>query len=129
MRDGMAPPDPLHTQWSSSHAQLALAACLFLTSLSLLRRTVLMSSGPSQICIVGPCRWISTLWPARCLPQLTCCQATEITPFMATVREIQSSPSRSPSRQVASAGRAKAEAAKRLAGVAMSRAECGRWVL
>src|ERR671910_37976 len=56
------------------------------------------------LCIVGPCRWMSTRWPPRCLPQLICCQATETTPLAATRRETQPSPERSPSRAEVSAG-------------------------
>ena len=47
----------------------------------------------------------------------------------ATVREIQSSPSRSPRSEDASAGREYVALANRLAGVAISSAECGRSVL
>src|SRR5918995_921763 len=81
------------------------------------------------LCIVGPCRWMSTRWPPRCLPQLICCQATETTPLAATRRETQPSPERSPSRAEVSAGRPVSAVVNRLAGVAMPSAEWGRWVL
>jgi hypothetical protein len=35
-------------------------------------------SSPSKICSGGPWRWISTRRPARCLPQLISCHATEM---------------------------------------------------
>ena len=98
MRDGMAPPDPLHLEGPRLQVQLALAraACFFLTSFWLVRRTVFRSSSPSQICRVGPWTWMSTRRPARCLPQLICCQVTETIPLATTRREIQPSPVRSP---------------------------------
>ena len=71
---------------------LAREACFFRTSFPLARRTVLMSSPPSQICSVGPSTWTSSRRPARCLPQLICCQVTEMTPLAATRLEIQPSP-------------------------------------
>jgi len=43
--------------------------------------------------------------PARCLPQLISCQATEMIPFAVTLREIHPSPVRSPTSAEASAGR------------------------
>ena len=64
-----------------------------------------MSSSPSQICRVGPSTWTSSTRPARCLPQLICCQVTEMTPFEATRREIQPSPERSVSAAEMSGGR------------------------
>jgi hypothetical protein len=67
--------------------------------------------------------------PPRCLPQLISCQATEITPFGATRREIQSSPDRSPRSAEASAGRPGWVAVNRLSGVTMPSAQCGRSVL
>jgi hypothetical protein len=48
-----------------------------------------------QICGVGPSRWMSTRRPSRCLPQLICCQATQMIPFVLTRREIQPSSDRS----------------------------------
>jgi hypothetical protein len=53
-----------------------------------------MSSSPSQICMVDPSTWTSTVRPARCLPQLICCQAMEITPLVVIRREIHPSPDR-----------------------------------
>ena len=93
-----------------------------------MRRTVFSSSSPSQICSIGPWSWMSTRRPARCLPQLISCQATEMIPFVVTFREIYSSPVRSPTSAEASAGRELA-GENRLAGVAIESAWCGRSVL
>ena len=65
----------------------------------------LESSSASKICITGPCRWISTRRPARCLPQLISCQATEMILFVVILREIHSSPWHSVPIAKVSAGR------------------------
>ena len=47
-----------------------------------------MSSSPSQVWIVGHCRWMSTRRPARCLPQLIACHATEMVAYRKMVKNL-----------------------------------------
>ena len=85
----------------------------------LVRVTVLQSWLPIQNCSRWFPTWTSQRAPAWCLPTLTCCQATQTTPLLATRRLTQSSPVRSIGSGTTGAG-VLGRSAKRSAGVAMS---------
>jgi len=127
MRDGMAPPDPLHLVVMVARSSPSPRASSYLLPVRAQDRLEELVTVPDLH--RRPCRWMSTRRPARCLPQLISCHATEMTPLVVILREIQSSPERSPSSAEASAARPCPPAENRLAGEAISSAECGRSVL